>query len=96
VISQFANNGSAQGWADLIERQYPGRQSVVLGIEERCGHREHPRQPCRGPDVRGVLAAFVLVDSSASGEGVYARLDAELPLREARPQPRLPKAPRDH
>jgi hypothetical protein len=65
----------------MIERQYPGRQHVILGIEEGCGNREHPRQPCRGPDVRGVLAAFVLIDSGARGKGIYACLDAELPLR---------------
>ena len=84
MISHIANNGSAHGRADLIERQYPGRQRVVLGIEEGCRHRKHPRQPGCGPDVRGVLAAFVLIDASARGERVYTRLDAELPLREAR------------
>jgi hypothetical protein len=43
-----------------------------------------------------VLAAFVLIDSGARGKGIYACLDAELPLREAHPEPRLPKALRDH
>ena len=69
---------------------------MVLRIEERGGDGEHAGKPCRRPDVRHVLSAFVLIDSGTRGEGVYSRSDAELPLRDARPQACLPKSLRDH
>src|SRR5207302_9335484 len=86
------SDGSAHGCTDLTERQNPGSQGIVLGVEIGGWNTEHPGKPCSRPHVRHVLSSLVLIDPGTGGKSIYPGPDSQLLLRDAGAQASLPQA----